>query len=29
LDEIGRMLGGWARQAAPKDAPAPEKRGRD
>jgi hypothetical protein len=25
LDEIGRMLGGWARQAAPKETPAPRK----
>lgn len=25
LDEIGRMLGGWARQAASEEAPAPRK----
>jgi len=28
LDEIGRQLGGWARQSAQKETPAP-KRGRD
>jgi hypothetical protein len=28
LDEIGRQLGGWARQTAPKEPPAPGKRGR-
>ena len=29
LDEIGRMLGGWARQAAPKETPAPKIWGRN
>ena len=28
LDEIGRQLGGWARQSAQKETPAP-RRGRD